>query len=167
VIAYPTEAVYGLGCDPLNPEAVERLLALKQRPPEKGLILIAAGIEQLLPFVHQLPAALMQPVFDSWPGPATWLLPARPSTPHWLTGDHESLAVRVTDHPIASALCRVCRSPLVSTSANRSGHPAARRALDVRRAFPKGIDAILNGPLGALERPTAIRDALSGRLIRG
>jgi len=167
LIAYPTEAVYGLGCDPLNRDAIERLLRLKNRPLEKGLILIAANFEQLLPFVRPLQSNLMQPVFDSWPGPNTWLLPARASTPAWLTGAHDSLAVRVTAHPIASALCRACHSPLVSTSANLSNHPPARQALRVRLTIPAGIDCILNGPLGELERPTRIRDALSGEQIRG
>ena len=85
LIAYPTEAVYGLGCDPLNRDAVERLLRLKNRAQGKGLILIAADFVQLLPFVRRLPPDFMQPVFDSWPGPATWLLPALNSTPDWLT----------------------------------------------------------------------------------
>ena len=131
LIAYPTEAVYGLGCDPLDSAAVERLLRLKDRPVAKGLILIAADFAQLLPFVRQLPPDLMQPVFDSWPGPNTWLLPARKDTPAWLTGCHDSLAVRVTAHPIAGALCRACRSPLVSTSANLSRRPPARTGLQV------------------------------------
>lgn len=167
IIAYPTEAVYGLGCDPLDSAAVELLLELKSRPVNKGLILIASDFDQLSPFVDRLDAARMQPVLDSWPGPNTWILPAAANLPYWLTGSHATLAVRVTDHPVAAALCRSCGTPLVSTSANPSGFRPARTTLSVRRFFPKGVDLIVNGPLGAMDRPTRIRDAISGRTIRG
>ena len=102
VIAYPTEAVYGLGCDPWNGEAVARLLAIKRRDVSKGLILIAADAAQLAPFVEELPAARMAEIRASWPGPHTWLLPARAITPRWLTGRFDTLAVRVTAHPLAA-----------------------------------------------------------------
>lgn len=166
LIAYPTEAVYGLGCDPLDWSAVKRLLALKQRPIEKGLILIAADFEQLRPFVAEPRSAVMAPVLATWPGPTTWLLPAALGLPTWLTGRHASLAVRVTAHPAAAALCRACESPIVSTSANISDRPPARSALDLRRTFKDEIDFILNGEVGPLGQPTPIRDALSGMLIR-
>jgi L-threonylcarbamoyladenylate synthase len=167
LIAYPTEAVYGLGCDPLNWHAVKHLLHLKQRPVDKGLILIAAHFEQLHPYVTELDQELMQEVHASWPGPATWLLPAAPDTPQWLTGRHNSLAVRITDHPLAAALCNACHSALVSTSANISGHAPARTPLDVHRQFGDRLEYILHGPVGLLRQPTPIRDALSKRLIRG
>lgn len=167
LIAYPTEAVYGLGCDPLNEAAVMRLLDLKQRPMAKGLILISADLQQLRPFVQWLPAEQMQPVLASWPGPHTWLLPAAPGVPEWLTGSHDSLAVRVTAHPVAAALCRACDSPLVSTSANRGKRRPLRSALQVRRAFHLGVDCVISGPVGGLMRPTPIRDARSGGIVRG
>jgi len=166
ILAYPTEAVYGLGCDPLDGDAVQRLLTLKVRPASKGLILIAADFNQLRPFIGQLEAPLMQRVLNSWPGPNTWILPAAEYLPDWLTGSHDSLAVRVTDHPVAAALCRSCDSPLVSTSANPSGYRPARTALTVRRFFPAGVDLIISGPLGAEGRPTRIRNATNGRLVR-
>lgn len=166
LLAYPTEAVYGLGCDPLNETAVMRLLELKQRPLAKGLILIAADFRQLRAFVSQLPEQLMQPVLDSWPGPHTWLLPAAPGVPVWLTGRHRSIAVRVTAHPVAAALCRACGSALVSTSANLGKRPPLRSAVQVRRAFPHGIDCVVSGAVGSLQRPTPIRDALTGKSIR-
>ena len=166
LLAYPTEAVFGLGCNPLDGEAVQRLLELKQRPTEKGLILIAAHFDQLRPFVEPLAPDLMAPVLASWPGPATWLLPAAPHTPYWLTGRHDTLAVRVTAHPLAATLCRACRSPLVSTSANPAGHPPARTPLGVRRLLPGGVDCIVHGAVGPETRPTSIRDARSGARIR-
>ncbi|MEW8049560.1 MAG: L-threonylcarbamoyladenylate synthase [Candidatus Thiodiazotropha sp.] len=166
IVAYPTEAVYGLGCHPLDPDAVSRLLALKQRPMAKGLILIADRIESLHPFIGTLSEAGLQMVRESWPGPATWLLPATHYVPYWLTGKHTTLAVRVTNHPIAAALCRVAGTPLVSTSANISQHPPARTPLQVRLRCGDGVDLILHGKTGKLKSPTPIRDAQSGRVIR-
>jgi L-threonylcarbamoyladenylate synthase len=166
IVAYPTEAVYGLGCHPLDPEAVSKLLRLKQRPISKGLILIADRIESLYPYIGTLSDPNMQTVRDSWPGPTTWLIPATHNVPYWLTGNHTTLAVRVTDHPIAAALCRAAGTPVVSTSANISQHPPARTPLQVRLRCAGGVDVILHGETGDLKRPTPIRDALSGRTFR-
>jgi L-threonylcarbamoyladenylate synthase len=166
VIAYPTEAVYGLGCDPLDGAAVSRLLALKGRTAGKGLILIAARFAQLAPFLEPLAPALATRVLATWPGPVTWLLPARPAVPPWLRGEHDTLAVRVTAHPLAAALCTAFGGALVSTSANRAGRPPARSPLAVRRAFDGELDVVLHGPLGPGNRPTEIRDGRSGAVVR-
>jgi len=166
IIAYPTEAVYGLGCDPLDGAAVQRLLDLKNRPVSKGLILIAASFTQLRPFIGPIESSVMKTLMQSWPGPNTWIVPAAENLPRWLTGSHDTLAVRVTDHPVAAALCNSCDSPLVSTSANPNGYRPARTALTVRRFFPEGVELIVNGPVGQLERPTRIRNAIDGRDIR-
>ncbi|MDG4548934.1 MAG: L-threonylcarbamoyladenylate synthase [Candidatus Contendobacter sp.] len=167
IIAYPTEAVYGLGCDPRNEKAVRRLLALKRRSPRKGLILIAADFTQLAPFLQPLTPTDRARLAATWPGPHTWLIPARPVTPRWLRGQHDTLAVRVTAHPLAAALCRACGHPLVSTSANFSGRPPARCALAVRRQLGTAIDCLLPGPTGGAVQPTAIRDLRTGRQVRG
>ncbi|HEC18715.1 MAG TPA: tRNA threonylcarbamoyladenosine biosynthesis protein RimN [Gammaproteobacteria bacterium] len=166
VIAYPTEAVFGLGCDPLNPEAVAHLLALKQRPMNKGLILIAADLAQLSPFIAPLSAEDEAQLATTWPGPHTWLVPVRADTPRWLRGRHETIAVRVTAHPIAAALCRAAGQALVSTSANPAGSPPAITPMQVRRYFPDTLDALLHGPLGAETGPTPIRDLTTKKLIR-
>ena len=166
IVAYPTEAVFGLGCDPLNAEAVQRLLALKQRPMEKGLILIAAELDQLLPYIAPLSPAAEAQVATTWPGPHTWLLPARTDTPRWLRGEHDTIAVRVTAHPLAAALCRAAGQAIVSTSANRAGQRPATTALQVRRQFDGQVDFLLHGSLGGEARPTPIRDLSSGRKIR-
>jgi L-threonylcarbamoyladenylate synthase len=170
VIAYPTEAVYGLGCDPLDADAVHRILAIKGRPQHKGLILIAANFNALLPFVVPLEAGRMAEILASWPGPNTWLLPARPEAPRWLTGAHETLAVRVPGHPVARSLCaawaRDGGGALVSTSANQAARPPARTALQVRRWLESGPDLILNAPCGSSRRPSTIRDGQTGRLLR-
>lgn len=166
IIAYPTEAVFGLGCDPRDGAAVGRLLALKSRAAQKGLILIAARLAQLQPFILPLAGDRRSEILASWPGPVTWVLPARPDTPAWLTGGRPSLAVRVTAHPLAAALCQVWGGALVSTSANRGGRPPARTALQVRRRLGRSVDLILAGACGPARRPTQIRDGRSGVLLR-
>jgi L-threonylcarbamoyladenylate synthase len=166
LIAYPTEAVYGLGCDPLNPEAVLKLLELKRRPVDKGLILIAADFQQLGAFIADPPGGRLRAALRTWPGPTTWVFPAAEGVPSWLTGGHPGLAVRVTAHPLASALCRCWGGALVSTSANHSGRPPARSPLRVRQLFPSGLGLLLHGRLGSASRPTPIRDLLSGKQLR-
>ncbi|HHJ13455.1 MAG TPA: tRNA threonylcarbamoyladenosine biosynthesis protein RimN [Gammaproteobacteria bacterium] len=166
IVAYPTEAVFGLGCDPANPQAVARLLALKRRPPGKGLILVAASRAQLDPWMAPLPPRLRQRLDASWPGPHTWLVPASDNCPDWLTGCHDTLAVRVSAHPGVQGLCRAAGMAIVSTSANRSGRPPARSLLEIRLAFGTGVDDCLPGALGGLEAPTRIQDLKTGRRLR-
>lgn len=166
VIAYPTEAVYGLGCNPYDAQAVLRLLQIKQRDPAQGLILIGERIEDFSDFILPLDQDVYDRVMTTWPGPYTWLLPASDGCPYWLRGEHASIAVRVTAHPQCRALCRSARMALVSTSANRHGRPAAKNVLQVRRWLGKELDFILGGPTSGLARPSEIRDALSGRRLR-
>jgi L-threonylcarbamoyladenylate synthase len=166
IIACPTEAIFGLSCDPLDAEAVYRLLALKHRPVEKGLILVASHFSQLEPYLLPLPTAARNRVLASWPGAHTWLWPANPAVPAWLTGIHHTLAVRVTAHPDLAALCRAFGGPLVSTSANLAGHRPQRTALGVRCQLGSRLDYILAGRTDRRASPTAIRDALTNRVIR-
>ena len=166
VIAYPTEAVYGLGCDPLNPEAVMRLLRLKRRAVQKGLILISAEADQLDPWIVYPSAAARRRALRTWPGALTWIVAPRPlRTPSWLRGRHRGLAVRVTAHPPAAALCRLC-GPLISTSANPAGRSAALDATAVRHYFRRRLDYILVGPTGGLAGPSELRELRSGRVLR-
>lgn len=168
VIAYPTEAVWGLGCDPRIEAAVLRVLALKQREIDKGLILIAADEAQLTPFIDMaaLDDAQRLAVRASWPGPHTWIVPASTYAPAWITGAHTGIAVRVSAHPTVMALCNAFGGALVSTSANRASEPApsCRDALDP--VIVAGVDAVSVGETGDLQRPTAIRDARSGDTLR-
>jgi len=166
ILAYPTEAVYGLGCDPWDRAAVQRLLTIKQRSEHKGLILIAADFTQLEPFVESLDNPRMQAVLATWPGPNTWLLPARTGTPGWLRGRYATLAVRVTAHPVAAALCTAAGSALVSTSANISDRSPARTPLQVRLALGPHVDLVLAGRCGTRASPSTIRDGRTGAVIR-
>lgn len=166
VIAYPTEAVFGLGCLPLERRAVERVLAIKRRSWRKGLILIGASVAQLERYIALPPEPRRSEVLASWPGPNTWVLDARPDAPRWITGGRASVAVRVTAHPLASALCAAVGDALVSTSANVSRRPPHRRLLVLRRDLGRCVDYILAGALGDLAAPTVIRDARSGQTLR-
>ncbi|HED15297.1 MAG TPA: tRNA threonylcarbamoyladenosine biosynthesis protein RimN [Gammaproteobacteria bacterium] len=166
IIAYPTEAIYGLGCDPYNAAAVIDLLYLKSRPLDKGLILIASELSQLQPFMGPLSKTMQARLDKSWPGPTTWLVPAAASTPYWLCGAHSSVAVRVTNHPVAASLCQAAGQAIVSTSANLSGKRPAKTRLRVQSYFHGHIQHILGGKTGAGSRPTEIRDVCTGQIIR-
>jgi L-threonylcarbamoyladenylate synthase len=168
VLVYPTEAVWGIGCDPANPAAVERLLAIKQRPVAKGMILIADSLAAVAAWIDldALPLERREAVLSSWPGPHTWTLPTTAEAPALLRGKHDSLAIRITAHPVAAALCRAFGGALVSTSANLSGEPAAFSEAELDPRLLADVDAIVAGETGGLAAPTPIRDARSGEVIR-
>lgn len=165
VIAYPTEAVWGLGCDPFNRHAVHRILALKQRAVEKGLILVAASMHQLDGLLEGLTATELNQLEKSWPGHVTWLLPHRNRIPAEITGVHKTVAVRVSAHPVVKALCEGFGGPIVSTSANPQALPPARTGTDVRRYFGNTELVIAPGQVGRHAMPSEIRD-LSCNILR-
>jgi L-threonylcarbamoyladenylate synthase len=162
VVAYATESCFGLGCNPLNRQAVERLLQLKGRPASKGLILIGAHTSQLAPFVNAFPRKALA----TWPGPYTWLLEPSKKTPPWIRGQHVRIAVRVTRHPQAAALCRAAGMAIVSTSLNRAGEKPARTYREVLRRFGEELDYVLAGRIGERKQPTPITDAATGEIVR-
>ncbi len=167
VIAYPTEAVYGLGCDPFNLQAVEKLFHVKQRPVQKGLILIAASVEQISSYVELKGRSWEVEVLASWPGPMTWVLPVKATAnlPDWITGGRKTVAIRVSAHPTVQALCNEFGQPIVSTSANLSKQEPARSCAEIKQLFQESVWC-LEGELGELSQPTQIRDALSGQVLR-
>lgn len=166
VVAYPTEAVWGLGCNPLDEDAVLRLLELKDRPIEKGVILVAATINMFAPLLSGLDDLQRQRLKNSWPGPRTWLVPNNGLVPYWITGNFGSVALRVTDHPVAAGLSRAFGGPIVSTSCNPAGLPPARNLDQVRRYFGNQLDAITNGQVGKRNSPSEIRDLITGEIVR-
>jgi L-threonylcarbamoyladenylate synthase len=168
VIAYPTEAVWGLGCDPFNEAAVTRLLAIKQRDVAKGLILIAGDHSQLAGLLDwdRLPRDRSDTVYASWPGPNTWIVPATARVPHWITGEHTGVAVRISAHPLVAVLCENFGGPLVSTSANLSGQPPAFARDQLDPALLARLDGVSSGETGGLAAPTVIRDAATGATLR-
>lgn len=165
IVAYPTESCYGLGCDPRQHRAIRRLLRIKRRQWQHGLIIISARLQQLLSYIEHDPRHL-QRATAVWPGPVTWLMPARPGVSAWLTGENPAIAVRVTAHRGAAALCNHARTALISTSANRHRHLPARSARAVYREFGNEVDFILAGNLGGHSKPSEIRDAVTNRVLR-
>ena len=168
VIAYPTEAVWGLGCDPRQRSSVERLLRIKQRPVEKGVIVVASKLEVLADWLNltALPTPRLRAVLASWPGPNTWILPASTHAPEWITGRHCGIAVRLSAHPQVRALCQAWMAPLVSTSANLSGRRPARTRSELDPALLGELDGLLDGDTSGLAQPTPIHDALTGEILR-
>jgi len=164
VIIYPTEGVFGLGCRFDDPEAVKRILRLKGRGYHKGLIILISSLAQVkgLLDLRRVDPEIWN---ATWPGPVTWVIPASPQAPHWLTGVQSGIAIRQSAHPLVQYLTGRA-GPLVSTSANPSGRSPARTLLQARRYFPKGVDYFIPGALGGADGPTEIRDAVSGSVLR-
>lgn len=165
VIAYPTEAVFGLGCDPFDPAAVMRLLQIKRRDWRKGVILVASDWSQLAPLFPTQNAADLATLDASWPGPNTWLIPCRADVPPWLTGGTGELAVRVSANSAVQALCALT-GPLVSTSANFSGKPAATTFGQLDFALRRELDCVFHGRVGGANQPSTIRRLTTGEVIR-
>lgn len=165
VVAYPTESVFGLGCDPLDWSAVERILECKGRTAGAGLILLADEYGRLDPFINPSSGELAR-MTGSWPGPVTWVCTASEAAPRWITGGRDTIAVRITAHRTAADLCRAAGMAIVSTSANRTGRPPCRSALQVRMRLYREVDYILTGVTGGRSRPSEIRDAQTGAILR-
>jgi len=170
VFAYPTESVFGLGCDPSNLTAIRHLLALKNRPYNKGLIIVAANIEQAEPFLAPLSLSLHAQIQNSVGQHITWLLPAKDEVSKLICGEFpgktKKIALRITTFPLIKALCEHLNSPIVSTSANLSGRNMTYSPLQIRLQFKTKLDLILNGQLGQQKSPSEIRDALTGKILR-
>ena len=165
LIAYPTESCYGLGCDPNNYQAVQKLLRIKQRPQSKGLILIAASYRQVSCYLQPLNHAQQQTLADAGTRGITYLMPALSKTPHCLRGVHETLAVRLTAFPVAANLCKGVGHALVSTSANRSGKSPAKTYAECQRLFGYQV-WVLRGKVGQRKKPSTIRTWADGKIIR-
>src|SRR5690606_902356 len=166
VVAYPAEACFGLGCNPRDRGAVYRILALKRRRVEQGLIMLAASLTQLREYLDAAAMDLMDAPRETWPGPVTWLLPASRWAPRWITGGRDTIAVRVTAMPLAARLCDAYGGAIVSTSANPRGMPPARTFAQVRFYFGRRLDDVVRARIAGLARPSEIRDAATGAVLR-
>ena len=165
VIAYPTEGGWGLGCLPASAQAVSRILALKERSWEKGLLLVAADISQFEDYLVGLDNDKRCELENNWPGPLTYLLPDNGVAPRWVVGNNATVGLRVSDHPVVRTLCE-STGPLVSTSANVTGRRAAVTSLQVRQYFGAGVDHLVPGQLGNSIGPSVIKHLGTGEQIR-
>jgi L-threonylcarbamoyladenylate synthase len=166
IISYPTESVYGLGCNPMDMEAVLYLIDLKKRQLNKGLLLVAENVSQLEPYIDINDTLTINKLMEPTDKPVTWIVPCTASTPLWLTGDHQSVAVRISSHPTIIHLCRQFNSAIVSTSANISGQASAKKSWMVRKRFGKKIDYYVPGELGLFKNESEIRDSRTGKIVR-
>jgi len=170
VIAYPTEAVFGLGCDPDSQSALEKVLLIKKRPAHKGLILVAANIEQLENYTDfsMLSELQLTKIKASWPGPVTWIVPVNKKLCKLVSGDFNSVAVRVSAHPVIQSLCLAFGKPIVSTSANLSTLEPCKTTDQVKEMFKNQtlLETIVDASVTGLSAPSQIYDALSGKRLR-
>jgi L-threonylcarbamoyladenylate synthase len=170
VIAYPTESVFGLGCDPDCDGAIQKILDLKQRPTHKGLILIAADIKQLKNYADfsMLTTKQISNIEKTWPGPFTWIVPVHKNLSKLISGDFDSVAVRVSAHPVVQQLCRQFGKPIISTSANLYGLTACSNAVQVKQMFADNalLTTIIEADVSGLDNPSQIHDALTGKRLR-
>lgn len=167
VIAYPSDTVYGLGCLPTDTAALKKILAIKQRSVDKGLILLAANRAQLASFTDSgLTEANWQTICADQAQPTTWLVPAAEDISPLLCGSHTTIAVRITRHPGSCALCLAVNSAIVSTSANLSGEPSPKAWESLSPAIASKVDLVLQSRCGNSERPSQIRHLRNGQVIR-
>jgi L-threonylcarbamoyladenylate synthase len=164
VIAYPTEGVWGLGCLWTNEAAIKEILRLKQRPLEKGMIILCSGLSDIEEHLLPLTAEHVQQIQQDSPHPITWILPCKTSVSGSVRGQHESIAVRFSKHPQVRALCEGV-GPIISTSANPSGQDAAMTVEEVQNYFHDELSYILPGELGGFSKPSEIR-TLDGHKVR-
>ena len=165
VVAHATEGVWGLACDPFDGAAVDRVLEIKGRDADKGLIVAAGRSEAFATELEKLGDDLTARIRASWPGAVTWVVPNR-RFPQWITGGRDTVAIRVPGHEQARALADGFGGAIVSTSANRSGVEPARTAAAVADALGEAVDFILPGQTGSSGGPSRIVDAVSGRTLR-
>lgn len=166
MIAYPTEYCFGLGCDPANDDAVERILNIKGRQKQQGLILLAADTEQVEQYAEWQTSPMLEEIERSWPGHVTWVLPACKHVSGLIRGQHQTVAMRVSAHTVARSLCAEFGSAIVSTSANRHGAVASRTAGAVLAEMGDDLDFILDAPVGSADRASQIRNGTTGEVIR-
>ena len=166
IIAYPTESIYGLGCNPFDERAVKNLLLLKKRNVNKGLILIASHVRQVLPLIKPIDSNDLARALKTWPGHHTWIFPKSNLVPGWISGQYDSIAIRVSNHPVVIQLCQKLNSPLVSTSANISKQGELNSIKDIKSVFGDKIGFYVNASTGKEVNPSTIHDAHSNTIIR-
>ncbi len=145
VVALPTETVYGLGADALNPAAVARIFALKGRPTDHPLIIHLPPKARLDDWAAEVPPAARALAAAFWPGPLTLILTRGPRVPTAVTGGQDTVALRVPDHPVALALLRAFGSGIAAPSANRYGHISPTTVAHVRAEFGDALPLVLDG----------------------
>ncbi len=165
IIIYPTESIYGIGCDPWNESSVNKIYEIKNRPSNKPMIIVGSDIAQIEKLVDV--RSLNRSVIDSWPGHSTWLIPSNKSCPPWLKDAITAkVAIRISEHETVKKLCIDFGKPLISTSANLSEVLPSKDKAEIEKIFSSSIEYIVEGLLGGSESPSIIRDMLTGEIVR-
>jgi len=145
VIVFPTDTIYGLGCSPDDQAAVERIFGIKQRVEEKGLLLLVPDLESARSLCSTVPTAFERLSAEFWPGPVTFLLPARSNLLRLVTGERGLVGLRNPQSGYLHLLMDTIPGPLVSTSANISGEPPSGRVADLREQLAGQVDLFVDG----------------------
>jgi L-threonylcarbamoyladenylate synthase len=165
IIAYATESCFGLGCDPNHPQALKKLIKLKQRDASKGMIVIGAHLKQLLPLCNNLNPTHIAKLKATWPAPHTFIVKASDQCEYSLTGGKDTIALRVPAHAGARDLCQLAGMAIVSTSANLSGQKSIKTYLAAYRKFA-GRVWVMPGKIGHYKKPSTIQDLQTGKILR-
>ena len=165
VFGYPTDTIWGFGCHPLIRHSVERILEIKRRSPNKGLILLSSKLDYCYDYIDADPHEL-EPMRHPCARPTSWLVGASEFCPAAIRGGFPTVAIRITGHPLIQALCDSLQAPIVSTSANRAGRSPVRSALQMRKQFDAELDYIVTGFSAGSGRPSEIKFLHDGASVR-
>ena len=165
VIGYPTEAVYGIGCDPWNQSSVEKIAKIKGRKNSQTFLMVASSIGQLTDLIDI--SKLSPQVASSWPGHTTWLIKAKENVPYWLQDEQTNkVGIRISNHPLVIELCNAFGKPIISTSANVSGKEEIKNQQEFIRTFSSDINYLVDGDLGDYDETSVIIDMETNKKIR-
>ena len=165
VIGYPTEAVYGIGCDPWNQSSVEKIAKIKGRESSKTFLMVASSIDQLTDLIDI--STLSRQVTSSWPGHTTWLITAKENVPYWLQDEQTNkVGIRISNHPLVRELCNKFGKPIISTSANISGKEEIKNQQEFMKIFSSDINYLVDGDLGDYDKASMIIDMQTNKKIR-
>ena len=165
VIGYPTEAVYGIGCDPWNQSSVEKIAKIKGRERRQTFLMVASSIDQLTDLIDI--SRLSPQVTSSWPGHTTWLIKAKDNVPYWLQDEQTNkVGIRISNHPLVRELCNEFGKPIISTSANISGKEEIKNQQEFMRTFSSDINYLVDGDLGDYDKASMIIDMETNKKIR-
>ena len=165
ILLYPTDTIYGLGCDAYNAGAVERLFKVKRRPEKNRALVLAAGKTMLEALVEEMPDAALRLMEHFWPGPLTLIFRARVDLHASITGDDRKVGIRIPDNRFCLKLLNACGVPIVSTSANISGRPYTEEPETLKKLFLKDVDLMVDAGMlrGAL--PSTVVDVTSEQAV--
>ena len=162
IIIYPTEGIYGIGCDAFNQKSVNKVISIKGRSNSKSFIVICSDVIQLKTIINENYVNNQELLAKNF---ITWIVPAHQKCPSWLTINN-TVAVRITDHPVIDNLCNGLNGPIISTSANYSNQSYINDIKKIEVLFDKKVDYIIEGKLGGEIKSSTIKDIVTKEVLR-